>query len=323
MFVFGGRGGFFFCAKLIFPLSSILMFVSLCSDLLFFLIFLNFKYVLFFILRFCHFFLHRQLIVLLCSFFLFFSFPQLSLKIQLGQTWSWPNLVLAKLGLGQTWSWPNLVLAKLGLGQTWSWPNLVVLAKLGLGQIWSWPNLVWPNLAHNFGQTWIWPNLVSPLATSSSAAANRFRARSTKAWHESNWTPMALSPTSRSETGEWQYRRLGSCFRHDRWAEGVHGLLGRANDDHDLDALHFVVVVLAARRLTDCVADAIALTEGGDLAELAATSPLTTLRRTPISHAASLHVVVKNETAKESQKELTLRQTSWRRFHTNTAYARL
>ena len=51
----------------------------------------------------------------------------------------WPNLVLAKLGLGQTWS-----------GQTWSWPNLVLaklgLAKLGLGQTWSGQTHSWPNL---------------------------------------------------------------------------------------------------------------------------------------------------------------------------------
>ena len=69
--------------------------------------------------------------------------------------------------------------------------------------------------------------------------------------------------------------------------EGDVGLLSPANDDHDSDAVHSVAVALAARRLTDCVAVATALKEGDDHAELAATLPWTTLRRTPISHVAS------------------------------------
>ena len=84
----------------------------------------------------------------------------------------WPNLV-----------WPNLVLVKLGLGQTWSWPNLVspeeprarlrrsarvrerqqsCILQVLTENSRSWPTLAKPTLAKptlanfstDFGQSW-------------------------------------------------------------------------------------------------------------------------------------------------------------------------
>ena len=140
-----GGVAFFPCANLNFPLSSILMFVSLCFDLLFFLIFPLFLNNYPSIFSFCVFvfFFHAQA-TNFSSLFIFpvFSlFLQFFLKIQLFLMWNvvtfqndfghnWSNLVLAKHGLaklrlGQTWS-----------GQTWSRPAQAIrrLSRNGLSQ---------------------------------------------------------------------------------------------------------------------------------------------------------------------------------------------
>ena len=122
---------------------------------------------------------------------------------RVGALWvAWWN---SKVGFGQTWFWPNLVLAKLGFGQTW------------FGQSWPWTWSLWgrhrSSVVHSFHLPSASPaarqqRTRNPSPTSDSKESVPVSVQGGERWGGSRW-PSELSETKSAQRSQPFKKKYG------------------------------------------------------------------------------------------------------------------